>query len=42
MWQWVKNNGLVLTVFGIFVLALVGQSLTGLRVYNQDQTGHDQ
>lgn len=42
MRQWVKNNGLVLTVFGIFVLALVGQSLTGLRVYNQDQTGHDQ
>lgn len=36
MRQWVKNNGLVLTVFGIFVLAFVGQSLTGLRAYNQD------
>ncbi|MGI8484439.1 MAG: DUF6766 family protein [Thermomicrobiales bacterium] len=42
MRQWVRNNGLVLTVFAIFALALIGQSLTGLRVYNHDQSDHGQ
>lgn len=42
MRRWVKDNGLVLTVFGIFLLTLLGQSLTGLHVYNQNQTDHNQ
>lgn len=36
-----KSSGLSITVFALFLAILVGQSLTGLRVYNQDQQDHD-
>ena len=35
-----KSNSLSITVFAIFLFILVGQSWTGLRVYNQDQQDH--
>jgi hypothetical protein len=35
-----RNNGLSLTVFGLFFAILIGQSVVGERVYNQDQLDH--
>ncbi len=35
-----RTNGLSLTVFGIFFAMLIGQSVVGERVYNQNQLEH--
>lgn len=35
-----RNNGLALVLFGMFLAILAGQSLTGWHVYNQDQQEH--
>ncbi len=35
-----RNNGLSIVVFSLFVIFLFGQSVTGYHVYNQDQTEH--
>jgi hypothetical protein len=35
-----RDNGLSLVMFGLFVLFLVAQSITGLAVYNDDQREH--
>ena len=40
MKTFVRNNGLTLAMLGMFALALVGQSLTGWSVYNDDQREH--
>ncbi|MGI8486452.1 MAG: DUF6766 family protein, partial [Thermomicrobiales bacterium] len=40
--RFMRNNGLAITVFGIFLGVLVGQSVVGLHVYNQDQLEHGQ
>lgn len=37
-----RDNGLSITLFLAFVAILVGQSLVGQRVYNQDQLEHGQ
>ena len=37
-----RDNGLSITVFTLFVAILIGQSLVGQRVYNQDQVEHGQ
>ena len=37
---WVRNNGLSLFFFGLFAGALVGQSLAGQRVFNDEQLQH--
>jgi hypothetical protein len=38
---WVRNNGLSLFFFVLFAGALVGQSLAGQRVFNEEQLHHD-
>jgi hypothetical protein len=35
-----RNNGLSFTLFAIFVLALIGQSVVGHHEYNEDQLEH--
>jgi hypothetical protein len=42
MRRFLKDNSLSLAMFALFVVALVGQSATGLRVYNRGQLDHDQ
>jgi hypothetical protein len=37
-----RDNGLSLVLFGVFAITLVGQSVTGLRAYNEDQREHGQ
>ncbi len=37
-----RENDLTLVLFGIFVACLVGQGVTGFRVYNQEQVAHAQ
>jgi hypothetical protein len=37
-----KNNGLSLTLFGIFLTLLIAQSLTGHKSYNNEQKEHNQ
>jgi uncharacterized protein DUF6766 len=37
-----RDNGLTLTMFGLFLLFLVGQSVAGEHEYNQDQAAHHQ
>ena len=37
---WVRNNGLSLFFFVLFAGALVGQSLAGQRVFNEEQLEH--
>lgn len=36
------ENGLSIVMFGLFLLFLMGQSLAGFRVYNQEQEEHGQ
>jgi hypothetical protein len=36
------NNGLTVVLFALFFFSLIGQSLTGLQEYNQDQQEHRQ
>jgi succinate dehydrogenase hydrophobic anchor subunit len=38
--RFLRDNGLSLTVFGVFLAVLVGQSVVGHRVYDSDQTEH--
>jgi hypothetical protein len=42
MQRFLRNNGLSLVLLGIFLGTLIGQSLTGFRVYNNDQRDHQQ
>lgn len=37
-----RNNGLSITLFVLFAVALGGQSVTGFRHYNQEQSEHGQ
>jgi hypothetical protein len=37
-----RRNGLSIVLFGLFLFSLVGQSLTGLSEYNDDQRDHGQ
>jgi hypothetical protein len=37
-----RENGLSIAMFGLFVLFLIGQCITGYREYNQDQQDHGQ
>lgn len=37
-----RENGLSIVLFGLFFLTLVGQSITGLKEYNDDQQEHGQ
>ena len=36
------ENSLSLVMFGLFLVFLIAQSLTGWRVYNEDQAEHGQ
>jgi hypothetical protein len=38
--RWVRENGLSIALFGLFVLFLTAQSLTGWRSFNGDQMEH--
>ena len=40
MRKWVRENGLSIVLFGLFVVFLTAQSLTGWRSFNGDQTEH--
>lgn len=40
MRRWGRNNGLSVTLLAIFAAILIGQSLVGWRVYNEDQRDH--
>jgi uncharacterized protein (DUF486 family) len=40
MRRWFHENGLSITLFGLFAIFLVGQSLTGWKTYNADQVDH--
>ena len=42
MTQTLRNNGLTVVLLILFALSLLGQSLTGERVYNADQRDHGQ
>jgi hypothetical protein len=39
--RFLRENGLSLALFGIFLVAIVGQAATGLVEYNQQQEEHD-
>ena len=41
MRRFVRDNSLSLFFLALFVLALVGQSIAGYNVYNQEQLAHD-
>ncbi|MEA2512231.1 MAG: hypothetical protein QOJ59_1718 [Thermomicrobiales bacterium] len=40
MRHWLRDHGLTLTMLGLFIVFWVGQSVTGMRSYNQDQLEH--
>lgn len=40
MRRFLRENGLSLTMFGLFVAFLIGQTITGYSVYNHDQQDH--
>jgi len=40
MRRFLRDNGLTLTMLALFLIFLASQSVTGYRVYNQDQTEH--
>jgi hypothetical protein len=42
MQRFLRNNGLSLVLAGIFLGTLIGQSITGFQVYNNDQRDHRQ
>jgi hypothetical protein len=42
MRRFLQNNGLSLVLLGIFLGTLIGQSITGFQVYNDDQRDHGQ
>jgi hypothetical protein len=41
MWRLVRNSGLSVVLFALFLVFLAGQSLAGLRQYNDDQREHE-
>jgi hypothetical protein len=42
MRQWLRNNGLVIAMTGLFAVFLIAQALTGWHTYNDDQRDHDE
>lgn len=42
MQRFLRNNGLSLVLLGIFLATLIGQSVTGFQVYNNDQRENHQ
>lgn len=42
MRKWVRNNGLSIAMFTLFAISLLGQVITGHRVYNAEQEDHSQ
>jgi len=42
MRQFFRNNGLSIVLFGLFFFSLIGQYLTGITEYNNDQREHNQ
>ena len=38
--RWIRESSLSIFFLAIFLLALVGQSIAGLRAYNEDQLAH--
>ena len=38
--RWLRDHGLSIVLAGLFVLFLLGQSLTGQRAYNEEQREH--
>ena len=42
MQRFLRDNGLSLVLLGIFFSTLIGQSVTGFQVYNNDQGDHNQ
>src|SRR5215211_3947975 len=42
MQRFLRDNGLSLVLLGIFLGTLIGQSITGFQVYNNDQRDHQQ
>src|SRR3982751_2085052 len=42
MQRFLRNNGLSLVLLGIFLGTVIGQSITGFQVYNNDQRDHHQ
>ena len=42
MKRFVRDNSLSLFFLGLFLLALVGQSIVGYNVYNQEQLAHEE
>src|SRR5690349_4753768 len=42
MRRFLRNNGLSLVLLGIFLGTVIGQSITGFQVYNNDQRDHNQ
>jgi hypothetical protein len=42
MMKWLKEHSLSLVVFGLFLVFLVGQSITGYQHYNEEQETHNQ
>ena len=42
MKRWIKNNSLSIVMLGLFAAIILGQSLVGMRNYNEDQQEHKQ
>ena len=42
MRQFFHNNGLSIALFGLFFFSFIGQYLTGIKEYNDDQQEHHQ
>lgn len=42
MKRWIKSNSLSMALLSLFIAILVGQSLVGVRNYNQEQQEHNQ
>src|SRR5687768_2014678 len=42
MRRFLRENGLSVAAFGIFLICLVGQAVSGLYEYNQEQREHGQ
>jgi hypothetical protein len=42
MRRFLRDNGLSLVLLAVFILTLLGQSITGFEVYNDDQRDHTQ
>lgn len=42
MREFLRNNGLSLALFGLFLLSFLGQTVSGMYKYNEDQKEHGQ